>query len=121
MSLYEEYQNKFKKIYLRFLDLQKDAKIEDIVECLIKSGYIKEATELLFGCDENSFINQYNLGFSVFSYFVTGKNTELLLEVVRNYHWVSSPGNEGFAIHVYPNEWFLIEEPTASKVLKVTK
>lgn len=118
MGKHEEYQNRYRKMYGAAVGLGENATVKEIVSGLVKIKQVMEATEFLFGAERSAPINQDQLGFQIFMRLMTDRDTELLLEVASNHCWSSSRGNHGFAIQVYPGEWFVIKEPTATKMLR---
>lgn len=114
---YQLYQERYLKMYKKGTNLPEHATLTQVVCALADIGQFCEATELLFGGERAQLVND-QISFLIFMSFWTGNNTELLRQVAGNHTWSSSRPNRGFAIQIYPGEFFVIREPTATKVLR---
>jgi hypothetical protein len=117
---HEMYQKHYLRPYKKATSLPVDASLAEVIKALVNIGQPNEATELLFGGERNN-VCKDNMGFLLFMGFWAGETPELLKEVAENHFWSKSIPDKGFAIRVYPDEYLVIKEPTATKVLRTLR
>jgi hypothetical protein len=113
-----QYQEAFLKPYKKATGLPENASLAQTIEALSEIGQPNEATEMLFGCERNQMARLGCTDFSIFMDFWSNKHPELFKEVVANHVWVQNNQSKGYAIQIYPGEYLLIQEPTATKLLR---
>ena len=115
---YELYRERFLDLYKRGTNLPKEATLVQVINALVEVEQYNEATEMLFGGERGLFVND-RTGFMVFMSLWAGDQPELIRELARNHNWASKRPSRGFAILVYPGEFFVIPEPTVTKLRRL--
>lgn len=117
MGKHLDYQKRILPILRRGTSLPETAPIEQVVKELLNIGEKMEAVELLFATNrDNDFFIQDGIGWAVFMDCIIADNS-LIVEISNNHQWSTDNMTKGFTMQIYPNEWFTILEPTATKIL----
>ena len=114
------YQEIYLDLYRTAMDLSKNATLTQVIDALVETKQFNEATELLFGGEREQVAN-HPIEYEIFMNFWAGYHPDLLKEVAKNHFWSQNIPSKGFAIRVYLGEFFVIKEPTATKVLRATQ
>ncbi len=103
--------------------LPDDTEQKDVLDALITQNHSLEATELIFGTrrdSRESVLSNDEIGWHFFMSLWCGRHPQLTRQIAQHHHWEtgSTPAKEGYSMQVYPNDWLVIEEPTATQALK---
>lgn len=119
---HEKYQEKQLPTLKRMVGLERDAEISlpELIKKLVEKGgdYVLEAVELLFATRRQGLIVQDQVGFMIYMNMWTGQDREYIVAIAKSHEWRDNPHTKkGFAIKIYPDEWFVIYEPMATELI----
>ncbi len=118
MKRYETFQEMRSKEYITAIGLDGDTTLEEIIGRLTKECQFVHATGLLLGNERIPPVRG-RLNIKIYMHLVTGRDPDLLIEIAGNHYWAGKKPGKGFAMEIHAGEWFIVKEPTASKLMQL--
>ncbi len=113
-----EYRQRRLPMWRRIAGVSEEAPWLETLKALVEKKQYAEATELLFCSERGGQLVKDRIGFGLYLQLWTGQlSPQFIVEIAEHHHW-SDKAEKGLSIEVYPGEFLVIEEPTATNVLQ---